>query len=175
MEHQECKAQRSAASHRRDLQVFPPKPSPGVEHVALLSVSGESAPPAEDMDPDTEAASRVKPYEGPEWLWDLMQKGCDVHELGLQVLVGQSTILEAGQGLFLALGEYVADVTLPQGTCVCGYAKGVPPPGGPLSPRLLCVFCCVGERALWGALETTAEPLSAPSDRVQPPYFTARI
>uniref|UniRef100_A0A7S4D3C4 Uncharacterized protein n=1 Tax=Eutreptiella gymnastica TaxID=73025 RepID=A0A7S4D3C4_9EUGL len=26
--------------------------------------------------------------------------------------------------MFLALGEYVADVTLPQGTCVCGYAKG---------------------------------------------------
>ena len=64
-------------------------------------------------------------YEGPMGDFSQMEAGCVIEDLGIEVLVGNSTVPNAGRGLFIALQDGVEEVTLPRGTPICGYSKGI--------------------------------------------------
>lgn len=63
-------------------------------------------------------------YDGPLSTFEDIESGLSVEDLGLDVMVGESTILNAGRGLFVALSEDIDEITLPKGTPICGYSKG---------------------------------------------------
>lgn len=69
-------------------------------------------------------ADNLVEYSGPRSDLALMEAGCVVEDLGIEVLVGESTQPNAGRGLFLSLAEHVAEVCLPRGTPICGYSRG---------------------------------------------------
>lgn len=63
-------------------------------------------------------------YQGPYSDFSLMEAGCVIEDLGLEILVGESTQPNGGRGLFIALQEGCSEVTLPRGTPICGYSRG---------------------------------------------------
>lgn len=66
----------------------------------------------------------IPPYEGPSSSFAMMEAGCAIEDLGLEILVGPSTISGCGRGLFISLQEDVEEVTLPRSTPICGYSRG---------------------------------------------------
>lgn len=53
-----------------------------------------------------------------------MIAGIDIDELGLLVMVGPSLVCD-GFGIFMACSDDIDTVTLPGGTTICGYSKGI--------------------------------------------------
>ena len=80
------------------------------------------------LSPNTEMSlnnSRaISEYEGPLPSFEMMEAGCLIEDLGLEVLVGTSVDSSRGRGLFIALQEGVEEVILPRGTPICGYCRG---------------------------------------------------
>lgn len=62
-------------------------------------------------------------YSGPVLPYDLMEAGCSIQELGIDILIGKS-VVAPGYGLYICLNEDVDDVSLPRGTVICGYSRG---------------------------------------------------
>lgn len=67
-----------------------------------------------------------KPYSGPEQSFEEMIAGVQNVELGLNVMVGASTLGdgEAGLGVFVAVSDEVEQSTVKQGQPLMGYSKG---------------------------------------------------
>lgn len=64
------------------------------------------------------------PFTGPQGRFELIERGFDLQELGISLMVGKSTVCD-GRGLFLTLAnETVMESTIPKGTILCGYSKG---------------------------------------------------
>ena len=80
--------------------------------------------PQSESDQSDIPSKVVLDYDGPVSDFLQMEAGCVIEDLGLEVLVGPSTVPNAGRGLFIALQEGVEEVTLPRGTPICGYSKG---------------------------------------------------
>jgi hypothetical protein len=70
----------------------------------------------------------IEPYIGPSASISDMIGGIVVDELALQILVGTSQVA-SGLGLYLCIDDYddenaIEEVIIPQGTPLCGYARG---------------------------------------------------
>lgn len=73
---------------------------------------------------DTEGdKDKISAYRGPIASMDDMIAGCDIDNLGLQILLGPSKVCD-GLGLFVRLSEDATSSLQAEGTPVCGYAKG---------------------------------------------------
>lgn len=95
-----------------------------VESRTTLSRENTIGPQSDSDVQDDFSTEIVLDYDGPISDFSLMEAGCVIEDLGLEVLIGQSTVPNAGRGLFIALQEGVEEVTLPRGTPICGYSKG---------------------------------------------------
>ena len=69
------------------------------------------------------APALVSPYSGPIQDLEAMVAGCDVSNLGLQILVGPSMVCD-GLGLFVKLNDETESSLQPRGTPLCGYSRG---------------------------------------------------
>jgi hypothetical protein len=79
---------------------------------------------AHDEDSDNTNWNAVDPYVGPLSVFEFMEAGCAIEDLGIQVMVGESSLVDSGRGLFVAILEDADEVILPKGTPICGYSKG---------------------------------------------------
>eukprot|EP00667_Euglena_gracilis_P011024 EG_transcript_11240 len=99
-----------------------------VELAAEVRAMEGGGVPEDAEDPGAAAGAELpalEAYEGPELPWSALEAGVELQQLGLVVAVGPSSLgPEAGRGLYVALGDGVAEVSLPQGTLLCGYARG---------------------------------------------------
>jgi len=66
----------------------------------------------------------ITTYNGPTKSMDDMEAGCTIEDLSLKILVGNSTVCN-GRGLFISIDDDVEEVTIPKGTAICGYSKGI--------------------------------------------------
>jgi len=62
-------------------------------------------------------------YKGPVLSYDLMEAGCSIEDLGIDVLVGSSCVAP-GYGLYIRVNDGVERVSLSRGTIICGYSRG---------------------------------------------------
>jgi len=92
-------------------------------HHRLHSIQNHGAPLKSSGDD-------IEPYVGPVGSIADMEGGIVVGELALQVLVA-SSLVAPGKGLFLCIyddidddGGAVEEIIIPQGTPICGYARG---------------------------------------------------
>ena len=71
-------------------------------------------------------SSDDKLYIGPIALYEDMESGISIQELGIDMMIGKSTVESeiAGLGLFVALSDDVDEVKLKRATLLCGYSKG---------------------------------------------------
>ena len=90
---------------------------------SAFSIDSSQDPVSESGKPGV-SPEVVLDYDGPTSDFSFMEAGCVIEDLGIEVLVGESTVPGAGRGLFVALQEGVQEVTLPRGTPICGYSKG---------------------------------------------------
>lgn len=65
----------------------------------------------------------VQAYVGPTRHMHEMIAGCDIEELGLEILLGESKVC-SGLGLFVRLNDETNSSLQPRGTPICGYSKG---------------------------------------------------
>lgn len=66
----------------------------------------------------------LQDYKGPYSTLAPLKSFSAFNDLGLDIFVGESTQLNGGRGLFVALKDGSSTVTLPRGTPICGYAGG---------------------------------------------------
>jgi hypothetical protein len=63
-------------------------------------------------------------YHGPIGSFDDIECGLSIEDIGLDVMIGPSSIPAAGKGLFVALSEDIDEASLERGTAICGYSRG---------------------------------------------------
>jgi len=84
-------------------------------HVCQSTTSG--------IDSQKQVSTAPEPYVGPVSSMDSMIAGCDVEDLGLQILLGPSKVCD-GLGLFVRVNDDTETSVQPRGTPLCGYSKG---------------------------------------------------
>lgn len=79
---------------------------------------------SQELFPTLDQEEVAVPFTGPQGRFEFIERGFDLQELGISLMVGKSTVCD-GRGLFLALAnETVMESTIPKGTILCGYSKG---------------------------------------------------
>lgn len=63
-------------------------------------------------------------YSGPKKSMEDMLSGVTIDNLGIRVLIGPSTLVNGGLGLYLSVADDVDETILSRGEIICGYSKG---------------------------------------------------
>ena len=82
-----------------------------------------ASPGATTIHGNSSSEVEIAPYLGLCTPLEDMVAGCDVENLGLQVLLGPSRVCD-GLGLFVRINDETESSLQPRGTVICGYSRG---------------------------------------------------